>query len=76
MLKNHSESRCLHFIASDNYALLSMGRTMNNSQNARFLENSVTQTVNFFLQGGRNHRPSRILAGTRDFLFCHLLAAV
>ena len=46
-----------------------MGRTPNNSQNPRLLENSVTQTVNVFMQGGRNHRPSRILAGTRDFLF-------
>lgn len=75
LLINHSENRCLRFIASNNSALSSMGRAMNNSRNPGFLEDSVTQTERFFMQGLRNQEPSKIFTGTRDFLFCHLLDA-
>lgn len=50
LLINHSDSRCLHFIARDISALSSVGRTVSNSRNPGFLENNVTRTVSFFTQ--------------------------
>lgn len=49
---------------------------MNNSWNPRFLENSVTQTENFFMQNLRHQEPWKILTEARDLLCCHLLVAV